>query len=278
MDILIVEDEADIAELIKLYLSKEGFTCHICRDGNTAIERFKVIQPDLIILDLMLPGLDGLEVCARIRQQQEAQDPYIMMLTAKGEEIDRIIGLSTGADDYMVKPFSPRELVARVRAVLRRSLRSNRQTATSTYQTAHFTVDVDRRTASHIPSQLSSQVSNQGPSGHNEPGLGPGLEAEDAQTALKPDISRPKDSTAISSPSNLELTPLEFDLLATFMSYPGRVWNRAQLIERLWGNDFFGDERVVDTHIARLRKKIEPDPSSPTFIKTVVGVGYRFED
>ncbi|MEL6603883.1 MAG: response regulator transcription factor [Cyanobacteria bacterium J06614_10] len=274
MDILIVEDEADIAELIKLYLSKEGFTCHICRDGNTALERFKVIQPDLIILDLMLPGLDGLEVCARIRQQQESKDPYIMMLTAKGEEIDRIIGLSTGADDYMVKPFSPRELVARVRAVLRRSLRSNRQTAASTYQTTHFTVDVDRRTASQSPVQLSSQLSNQSPSERTQPGL----EAEDAQTALKPDISRPQDSDATPPPSSLELTPLEFDLLATFMSYPGRVWNRAQLIERLWGNDFFGDERVVDTHIARLRKKIEPDPSSPTFIKTVVGVGYRFED
>ncbi|MEL6158987.1 MAG: response regulator transcription factor [Cyanobacteria bacterium J06623_5] len=266
MDILIVEDEADIAELIKLYLSKEGFTCHICRDGNTALERFKVIQPDLIILDLMLPGLDGLEVCARIRQQQETKDPYIMMLTARGEEIDRIIGLSTGADDYMVKPFSPRELVARVRAVLRRSLRSNRQPETATYQTAHFTIDVDQRTASLVPSQIPGSQAELG------------LEAEDAQTALEPDIFSQKGSNTAPLPSNLELTPLEFDLLATFMSYPGRVWNRAQLIERLWGNDFFGDERVVDTHIARLRKKIEPDPSSPTFIKTVVGVGYRFED
>ena len=109
MTILIVEDEAEIAELIELYLTKEGFNCQICRDGSTALERFKAVQPDLIILDLMLPGLDGLEVCARIRQQPGVQDPYILMLTAKGEEIDRIIGLSTGADDYMVKPFSPRE-------------------------------------------------------------------------------------------------------------------------------------------------------------------------
>jgi len=122
MDILIVEDEIEIAELIQLYLSKEGFDCHSCRDGNTALAQVEKIQPDLIILDLMLPQLDGLEVCTRIRQQKGAKDPYIMMLTAKGEEIDRIIGLSTGADDYMVKPFSPRELVARVRALLRRSL------------------------------------------------------------------------------------------------------------------------------------------------------------
>lgn len=243
MDILIVEDEAEIAELIQLYLSKEGFSCHLCRDGSTALERFAAIQPDLIILDLMLPGLDGLEVCARIRQQRDKKDPYIMMLTAKGEEIDRIIGLSTGADDYMVKPFSPRELVARVRAVLRRSLREGGQPASHTYQTAHFTVDTDQRVASQ-------------------------LRAEGTQNQLE-----------TNSPQiDLELTPLEFDLLSTFMSYPGRVWNRAQLIEKLWGSEFFGDERVVDAHIARLRKKIEPDPSAPSFVKTVVGVGYRFED
>ena len=235
MNILIVEDEPEIAELIQLYLSKEGFDCHLCRDGATALERFKAIQPDLIVLDLMLPGLDGLEVCARIRQQQAPKDPYIMMLTAKGEELDRIIGLSTGADDYMVKPFSPRELVARVRAVLRRSLRQGGQPQSQTYQTAHFTVDIDQRLASRQLAQADQTVP-------------------------------------------LELTPLEFDLLATFMSYPGRVWNRSQLIEKLWGNEFFGDERVVDAHIARLRKKIEPDPSAPSFIKTVVGVGYRFED
>lgn len=244
MNILIVEDEADIAELIQLYLSREGFRCHVCRDGNTALDRFKAIRPDLIILDLMIPGLDGLEVCARIRQQNEIKDPYIMMLTAKGEEIDRIIGLSTGADDYMVKPFSPRELVARVRAVLRRSLRGGQQKS-ATYQTTHFTVDVDQRTASQIKRNSERQS------------------AHDLEEI---------------TPTPLELTPLEFDLLATFMSYPGRVWNRTQLIDKLWGDDFFGDERVVDTHVARLRKKIEPDPAAPTFVKTVVGVGYRFED
>lgn len=232
MDILIVEDEAEIAQLIQLYLEKEGFSCRVCADGPMALQVFQEQQPDLIILDLMIPGLDGLEVCARIRQKPGSKDPYILMLTAKGEEIDRIIGLSTGADDYMVKPFSPRELVARVRALLRRTLRQGGQSRT--YQTPHFVVDVDQRVA--------NRCSADGPT---EP---------------------------------LELTTLEFDLLTTFMSYPGRVWSRAQLIERLWGSDFYGDERVVDTHVARLRKKIEPDPANPTFVKTVIGVGYKFED
>ncbi len=232
MDILIVEDEAEIAQLIQLYLEKEGFVCHICRDGLTALQLFQEQQPDLIILDLMIPQLDGLEVCARIRQKPGIKDPYILMLTAKGEEIDRIIGLSTGADDYMVKPFSPRELVARVRALLRRTLRHSGQS--QTYQTQHFTVDVDQRVAHRRLEPSSAEI--------------------------------------------LDLTALEFDLLTTFMSYPGRVWNRSQLIEKLWGDDFFGDERVVDTHIARLRKKIEPDPATPKFVKTVIGVGYKFED
>jgi two-component system, OmpR family, alkaline phosphatase synthesis response regulator PhoP len=232
MQILIVEDEAEIAQLIQLYLEKEGFTCRTCRDGLTALQVFQEQQPDLIILDLMIPGLDGLEVCARIRQLPGVKDPYIMMLTAKGEEIDRIIGLSTGADDYMVKPFSPKELVARARALLRRSMRQGGQT--KTYQTTSFTMDIDQRSATrHL---------------------------------------------AEGKPESLELTTLEFDLLSTFLSYPGRVWNRSQLIDKLWGSDFFGDERVVDTHIARLRKKIEPDPANPTFVKTVIGVGYKFED
>ncbi|MGC1309846.1 MAG: response regulator transcription factor [Phormidesmis sp.] len=268
MNILIVEDEAEIAELIQLYLSKEGFDCHICRDGNTALDQFKTIQPDLIVLDLMLPGLDGLEVCARIRQQQAIKDPYIMMLTAKGEELDRIIGLSTGADDYMVKPFSPRELVARVRAVLRRSLRQGGQAVSHIYQTAHFTLDLDQRTVYQRRNLAFADIGSAEDLGPlvQRPLVQPGQGSQNESKSLTPDSIL------------LELTPLEFDLLATFMSYPGRVWNRAQLIEKLWGSEFFGDERVVDAHIARLRKKIEPDSANPTFVKTVVGVGYRFED
>jgi len=231
MEILIVEDEPEIAQLIQLYLEKEGFSCRVCRDGINALQVFQEQKPDLIILDLMIPGLDGLEVCARIRQKPGVKDPYILMLTARGEELDRIIGLSTGADDYMVKPFSPKELVARARALLRRTLRQGGQT--ESYRTSHFMMDMDQRSV-----QRSLE-------GHLEP---------------------------------LDLTTLEFDLLSTFMSYPGRVWNRTQLIDKLWGSDFFGDERVVDTHIARLRKKIEPDPANPTFVKTVIGVGYKFED
>ncbi|GAP97902.1 response regulator transcription factor [Leptolyngbya sp. NIES-2104] len=231
MEILIVEDEAEIAQLIQLYLEKEGFSCRTCRDGISALQVFQEQKPDLMILDLMIPGLDGLEVCARVRQKPGAKDPFILMLTAKGEEIDRIIGLSTGADDYMVKPFSPKELVARVRALLRRTMRQGGQS--QVYRTQNFVLDVDQRSAAR----------------------------------QNGDRTEP-----------LDLTTLEFDLLSTFMSYPGRVWNRTQLIDKLWGSNFFGDERVVDTHVARLRKKIEPDPANPTFVKTVIGVGYKFED
>ncbi len=232
MDILIVEDELEIAQLIQLSLEKEGFSCRISRDGISALRMFQEQPPDLIILDLMIPGLDGLEICARIRQKPGAKDPYILMLTAKGEEIDRVIGLSTGADDYMVKPFSPRELVARVRALLRRSLRQGGQN--QVYRTQNFIVDVEQRTASRQKNSQELEI--------------------------------------------LDLTTLEFNLLSTFVSNPGRVWNRSQLIDKLWGDNFFGDERVVDTHVARLRKKIELDLAHPSFIKTVVGVGYKFED
>lgn len=232
MEILIVEDEREIAQLINNCLTREGFTCYHAYDGITALQEVQTIQPDLIILDLMLPQLDGLEVCSRIRNQGMTKDPYILMLTAKGEELDRIIGLSTGADDYLVKPFSPRELVARVRALLRRSLRHEKKA--QIYETRHFTVNLDEHIAFR---QLEGQSSEE-----------------------------------------LNLTALEFNLLCAFVSYPGKVWSREQLIDKLWGGDFFGDERVVDTHIRRLRKKIEPNPAQPSFIKTVVGVGYKFED
>ncbi|MBR8831176.1 MAG: Transcriptional regulatory protein WalR [Chroococcopsis gigantea SAG 12.99] len=234
MDILIIEDEKEIAELIRQTLERESFTCYVANNGTDGLNMFYQKQPDLILLDIMLPGLDGLEVCTRIRQKPGTKDPYILMLTARGEEIDRIIGLSTGADDYLVKPFSPRELVARVRAVLRRSLRQNTP-ASQQHKTRHFVIDLDQHTA----------------------------------TRKLPDQDEPEE---------LDLTTLEFNLLATLVSYRGRVWSRTQLIDHLWGNDFFGDERVVDTHIRRLRKKIEPDPANPIFVKTVVGVGYKFED
>ena len=230
--VLIVEDEAEIARLITLNLKKEGFDCFHCRDGLSALEAFKQQQPDVIVLDLMMPGLNGLEVCTRIRRQIEGKDPFILMLTAKGEEIDRVIGLSTGADDYLVKPFSAPELVARIRALLRRSLRQI-DTEDSQHRTQNFVVNETQRTATQMKDGVAKQ---------------------------------------------LNLTTIEFDLLNTFASQPNRVWNRTQLIDRLWGDNFYGDDRVVDTHVARLRKKIEPDTANPQFIKTVLGVGYRFED
>lgn len=231
--ILIVEDEIEIAHLIQQLLEKEGFSCQHCGDGALAIAAFESTQPDLVILDWMLPGkLDGLEICTRIRHHPSQVDPYVLMLTAKGEEIDRVIGLSTGADDYLVKPFSPIELVARVRALLRRRLRET--VNTQVYQSPHFSLNIDEHTAQRL------------------------LDDQPAET--------------------LALAALEFKLLATFLSHPGRAWTRSQLIESLWGDDFFGDDRVVDTQVARLRKKVEPNPAQPMFIKTVTGVGYKFED
>ena len=208
--VLIIEDEREIAQLVQTMLETEGFACDTCRDGSDALWVVQALQPDLIILDLMLPGLDGLEICSRIRQQSLVKDPYILMLTARAEEMDRIIGLSTGADDYLTKPFSPRELVARVRALLRRSLRGE-QSEYVIYRSQSFTVDVAHHTAHrHLPGQEGEK---------------------------------------------LDLTSLEFKLLQTFLSHPGRAWSRTLLIDNLWGNDFFGDDRVVDTQVARLRKK-----------------------
>jgi DNA-binding response OmpR family regulator len=238
MEILIVEDEREIAEIIKECLEVEGFSCRVCHDGNSALQLFTQQQPDLIILDLRLPGIDGLEVCTQIRQKSLAHDPYILMLTSRGEEIDRIIGLSTGADDYYVKPFSPRELAARVRALLRRRFReSDReigvQYSSQLIKTKSFTIDLEQYC-----------------------------------------LNRHVDSESIT----LDLSTSEFKLMVSFIKHPGRVWERRHLIKKLWGEDFFGEERVIDTHIARLRKKVELNPSKPQFIKTVVGVGYKFED
>jgi DNA-binding response OmpR family regulator len=231
--ILIVEDEPEIAQVIKFTLEKERFNCSECHDGLAALYEFQQYQPDLIILDLMLPGLDGLDVCTRIRQNKYGKDPYILMLTAKGEEIDRVVGLSTGADDYLVKPFSSDELIARVRALLRRSLRLI-DSEDLIYNTKNFQVNVSERIAY---------------------------------------LNLPSGEQKV-----LDLTTLEFNLLTTFVSQPNRVWERNQLIKKLWGYDFYGDDRVIDTHIARLRKKIETDPAHPNFIKTLIGIGYKFQD
>ena len=232
MEILIVEDEREIAEIIQECLEAEGFACRVCHDGHSALRLYNEHHPDLVILDLRLPGMDGLEVCTQIRAKSVANDPYILMLTSRGEEIDRIIGLSTGADDYYIKPFSPRELVARVRALLRRRLREDDRS--TLIRTKSFTIDLQQHC-------ISRQIDD-----------------EPAQL--------------------LDLSSSEFKLMVVFVKHPGRVWSRRQLIEKLWGDDFFGEERVIDTHIARLRKKIESEAGKPRFLQTVVGVGYKLED
>lgn len=228
--VLLAEDDDEIAELVLLYCRQEGFEARRVNNGMAALKAVEADRPQVIILDWMLPGLDGLEVCLHVRSLPWGKDPFILMLTARGEEMDRIVGLSTGADDYVVKPFSPRELMVRIRALTRRSLRQNQEAPVeNVLQSTSFRIDCDRRLAER-----------QGQS--------------------------------------LELTVLEFNLLSVLLDQPGRVWTRGQLIEKLWGDDFLGDERVVDTHVARLRKKIEPDPAQPRFLRTVLGVGYKFED
>jgi DNA-binding response OmpR family regulator len=223
--LLIVEDEDRLRDLLRGYLEREGFRAVLARDGVQALSLARSERPDLIILDLMLPGIDGLEVCRRLRTFSDA---YVLMLTAKAEEMDRVIGLEVGADDYLIKPFSPRELVARVRAMLRRP-RNAGDVSAPLFQFGPLTIDAARHEASLA----------------GEP---------------------------------LKLTNLEYALLSVLASAPGRVFTRAQLLERVWGNDYFGDDHVIDVHIANLRKKLGDDPARPTFIMTVRGVGYRFGD
>jgi two-component system alkaline phosphatase synthesis response regulator PhoP len=228
--ILVVDDEVTLVNTVRAYLEQEGYIVRTALDGPTAVREARAFRPDLVVLDIMLPGLDGLEVLRQLRQEaQDSQlrDVYVIMLTAKAEETDKIVGLTMGADDYMTKPFSPRELVARVKAALRRV--GGVVTARTELVFKRLRVDVDAR-----------------------------LAWKDEQP--------------------LDLTPIEFDLLHVLVRNSGRTLNREQLIEQVWGYDYYGDDRVVDVHIGRLRKKIEDDPADPTLIATVWGAGYRFED
>lgn len=223
--ILTIEDEQHLRDLLRGYLEREGYTVLAAEDGSTGLELARQHRPDLVVLDLMLPKLDGLEVCRRLRTFSDA---YVLMLTARSEEIDRIIGLEVGADDYLTKPFSPRELVARVRAMLRR------------------------------PRQGSAAVADEPPHRFG---------------ALRIDHVR-HEVTLSGAP--VALTPLEYTLLATLATHAGRVFTRAQLLEQVWGDNYFGDDHVVDVHIANLRKKLDGDASTTQYIETVRGVGYRF--
>ena len=228
--ILVVDDEPPILDLIASYLRADGFNVHTAQDGPGALAQARAVRPDLIVLDVMLPGMDGMEVCRRIQQEF---DVYILMLTARAEEIDKIVGLSVGADDYLTKPFSPRELVMRVKAILRRSRALG-----------------PRPAGQRIPER-------------------PALHFDELQ--IDPDTREVWHDSA-----QIELTPREFDLLYALAEQPGRVFNRDQLLERVWGHDFAGIDRVVDVHIGLLRRKLEDDPANPTVIQTVRGVGYKF--
>ena len=234
--ILVVEDEVDINNLIRSHLEADGHTVHQGFDGPAALAMVEAHDPQLLILDWMLPGLDGLAVCRRLRQTHLVP---IIMLTARSEEIDRVLGLEVGADDYIAKPFSVRELLARVRAILRR-------------------VELDSRVLTR-PGARDGAVEPLPPA--PEPVVRGPLRIDLADHAVT------LDGTAI------DLTPKEFDLLVLLTTHPGRAFSRDFLLERLWGDDYEGFDRAVDTHIVRLRKKLGPWGEK---IATVWGVGYRF--
>ncbi|MBQ7794627.1 MAG: response regulator transcription factor [Clostridia bacterium] len=220
--ILIVDDESNIVELIRLYLEKEGFQTTIARDGNEALSRFRTENPDLIILDIMIPEPDGWQVCREIRRSSNVP---IIMLTAKSETFDKVLGLELGADDYLTKPFEAKELVARVKAVLRRS----------------DTKEPDKRQISY--ENLSVNIENY-------------------ELTINGTLT--------------DVPPKELELLYFLASNPNRVYTREQLLEEVWGFDYFGDSRTVDVHIKRLREKLE-GASGGWQLKTVWGVGYKFE-
>lgn len=223
--ILVVDDELSIRTLVRRYLEREGYQVEIAENGESALRLFDSFIPDLVVLDLMLPDVNGYELC---RRMQNRTSVYILMLTARSEESDKIQGFALGADDYLTKPFSLKELSARVSAILKRQ----RTISGSTAEILRYSrVQID-------PVRREVRVDS-------EP---------------------------------IELTALEFDLLYLLARVPGRVWRRSDLIREVWGYDYVGDERVVDVHIGQIRKKLEIDTSEPLFVKTVRGVGYKFED
>lgn len=220
--ILVIDDEPSITKLVSAYLKPEGYEVFVAADGNAGLKAARTFKPDLIILDVMLPGMDGVELLSRLRRES---DVYVIMLTARTEETDMIVGLSVGADDYVTKPFSPRELVARVKAALRRiEAGPGSGGERSVLSFKHIQIDVGARKAS----------------------------VDD---------------------NPIELTTIEFDLLKTLAENRGRVLSREQLLEKVWGGEYFGEIRVVDVHLGHVRQKLGRED----LIATVRGVGYRFE-
>ncbi|MCE5208589.1 MAG: response regulator transcription factor [Chloroflexi bacterium] len=221
--ILVVDDEPQIVKVLKAYLEKAGYKVLTAYEGNSALAVFQSEKPDFVILDLNLPGMDGLDLCKSIRRDSNVP---ILMLTARVEEADRLIGLELGADDYVIKPFSPREVVARVRTIFRRTITETPKP--DTIKAGNLVIDVQQHTV-HL-------------------------------------ANRP-----------IDLTPTEFDILVTLASQPKRVLSRMQIMEQAQGTAFEGYERTIDAHIKNIRIKMEPNPKKPVYIKTVFGLGYKFE-
>jgi len=220
--ILLVDDERSILDLLTAYLKPEGYQVFTAMDGPSALKAARAFKPDLIVLDVMLPGMDGVEVLSQLRRESAV---YVILLTAKAEETDKIVGLSVGADDYLTKPFSPRELVARIKAALRRLRSGQALPDQAVLAFPHVRIDTGSRKVS----------------------------VDDRQ---------------------VELTSIEFELLRALAEHAGRVLSREQLLEKVWGYDYYGEIRVVDVHIGHSRRKLGDD----RFIATVRGAGYRFED
>jgi two-component system response regulator RegX3 len=224
--ILVVEDEESVLDPLELLLTKEGYSIVTARDGKEALEKFDQSAPDLILLDLMLPEISGTQVCRQIRSKSSVP---IIMLTAKDTEVDKVVGLELGADDYIVKPYSKAELVARIKAVLRRQNNESVSSDLGLITAGPVSIDIDR----HLVTINGSTIS---------------------------------------------LPLKEFELLEFLARNKGRVLTRTQLIDRVWGSDYFGDTKTLDVHVKRLRAKIEKDPANPVYIQTIRGLGYKFED
>jgi DNA-binding response OmpR family regulator len=244
--ILLADDEQDILMLVNFHLQRAGFQVILAENGREALEKAQQEKPMLAILDRMMPELDGVEVCRQLREASPGM--YIIMLTALSTDDHRIGGLEAGADDYITKPFNPRELTLKVKAMVR-----------------HARAQTDR-----LLEPVGSLVASSAATSSSAPSNGTGPEA---QSNIRLDAERRqvwKDNQEI------ELTRLEFDLLKFLFENPGLVFSRNRLLEQVWNYDYFGDERVVDVHMARLRKKLETDPSRPRFIQTIRGVGYKY--
>ena len=224
--VLIVEDDPDIVDILSYNLKQADLKVTSVPDGSSALAEVKRRLPDLILLDLMLPKVDGLEVCRLLKGDPETKNVPIIMITAKGEEVDRIVGLELGADDYIIKPFSPREVVLRVRSVLKRSVANSQKEITAKIEANGVIIDIDRR-----------QVNYKGKS--------------------------------------IDLTATEFDLLSILAKTPGRVFTRNLLMDLVWGQDYYGVDRTVDTHMSRLRQKLGGGGKN---LQTVHGIGYRFKE